>query len=147
MRFREFGSLREDAQPVETVTIDWTAGQGRRSQVISREWRIVWVDVAKIDASWSKDYAYVGPGGEGGTRKRYPDFGRWLKTRTVPVEMPEIGMGQALGCIMFLNGRHRFSWMRDHGAKALPVLVSAEDAAVIERKFGSTKRETVIRAE
>lgn len=111
----------------------------------SGEWVPVWVDVAKLDASWRKDDLYIGPGGEGGIRTRYPDFGRWLASADAPVGLPEVSIGWK-DEVVFGNGRHRFSWMRDHGAKAVPVMVPAERALDFETRFGTSLRRTVLAA-
>jgi hypothetical protein len=109
----------------------------------SAEWTPVWVDVAKLDASWRKDDLYIGPGGEGGIRTRYPDFGKWLAAEHVPVGLPEVSLGWK-DHVVFGNGRHRFSWMRDHGAQALPVMVPSEMAQAFRQRFGTPLRQTTL---
>ncbi|RYD61790.1 MAG: hypothetical protein EOP83_16185 [Verrucomicrobiaceae bacterium] len=136
MKMREIMRLVEG----RSIEIDWVPprrGPG---------YAVVWVDVKKIDASWSRDYVYVGPGGEGGTGRRYAGFGKWLETRDVPVEMSELGIG-GHGWIVFTNGRHRFSWMRDHGVRALPVLVPEDEVEAISQQFGTSERRSVIHAD
>ena len=44
---------------------------------------------------------------------------RWIRKHR-RLRMPHIGLDN-LGIVSFTDGRHRFAWMRDHGAKALPV--------------------------
>lgn len=106
---------------------------------------IVWIDITKLDRSFQQDTGfYVGPGGEGGIDDRYDRFGEWL-AQGIPVKMPEVGLNWR-GEIGFGNGRHRYAWMRDHGAKALPVTVPAEEADDIRRRFGTRLRATVLRA-
>ncbi len=105
--------------------------------------RIIWIDVDKVDASWKHDTDfYVGVSGEGGIGSRYQKFGEWLKEGK-PIEMSEISIGYK-GQVTFGNGRHRFAWMRDHGVKALPMLVPHETAEEIERRFGTPVRKTVL---
>lgn len=135
MRARDVSGITES----DMTEIDWVPprrGPG---------YTVVWVDVRKIDASWSRDYVYVGPGGEGGTGRRYAGFGQWLTTRDTPVEMSELGVG-AQGWIVFTNGRHRFSWMRDHGVRALPVLVPEDEAEQITKKYGTPLRKSFMSA-
>jgi hypothetical protein len=107
--------------------------------------------VAKLDASWRKDPALWLPPGSGSR------IGRWLaKQRSLRcrIIMPVIGWvpevirdqrGRAIGetgayHVVFENGRHRTAWVRDHGATALPVLVDASDADVIESELGTSDR-------
>ena len=95
----------------------------------------VMIDVAKLDASFAKDREfYVGPQGAGGISGRYERFGNWLNNGEA-VGMPEVCLNDN-GEVAFINGRHRFAWMRDHGVKKLPVAVPAEDAKAIQSKFG-----------
>jgi hypothetical protein len=127
----------------EDLEIDWSIPKGLRSYVVRGELAPVWIDVAKLDASWSKDDGYIGPGGAGGIRTRYPDFGRWLQNAPEPVEMSEVSIDWR-GNAMFINGRHRFSWMRDHGAAAVPVMVPTEQVEQIETRFGTGLRQTFL---
>lgn len=94
----------------------------------------VMIDVAKLEASFAKDANfYVGPQGEGGIKGRYERFAKWMEGGQV-VEMPEVCMNGDE--ISFINGRHRFAWMRDHGVKMMPVAVPADCAAEVKAKFG-----------
>ena len=34
------------------------------------------------------------------------------------------------------DGRHRFAWLRDPGASALPICVPTEQAKIIKHRFG-----------
>lgn len=100
----------------------------------------VMIDVAKVDASFSKDRNfYVGPQGAGGITGRYERFDNWIKGGS-PVEMPEVCLTDQ-GEISFINGRHRFAWMRDHGVKVIPVAVPAEYAEAVKAKFGAATKE------
>lgn len=99
----------------------------------------VMIDVAKLDASFAKDREfYIGPQGEGGISGRYERFGNWLKGGEA-VGMPEVCLNDK-GEVAFINGRHRFAWMRDHGVKKLPVAVPAGDAKEVQAKFGIATR-------
>ena len=120
--------------------------------------RIVWVSVAKLDASWRKEPTLWLPPGAGSR------IGRWLAKQRSPrcrIVMPVIGWcvdvvrderGRAVVDtggyhVVFENGRHRTAYVRDHGAAALPVLVDASDADVIAAELGTPERETRISAE
>ena len=123
------------------------------------DWRdkhcIVWVSIAKLDASWRKAPAFWLPPGSGSR------FGGWLAKQSpnCRIIMPVIGWvpevvrdqrGRAIGetgayHVLFENGRHRTAWMRDHGATALPVLADFEQAEVIEAELGTVERCTLVR--
>ena len=103
----------------------------------------VWIDVDKFDQSWAQDELYVSPGGEGGMKRRYAGFGQGLATANEPVQMPEVGLGHR-GEIVFTNGRHRYSWLRDHGAASIPVLVDPAQAEEITARFGTQRKITKI---
>ena len=105
---------------------------------------VVWINVAKVDASWQRDATYyVGlngtcaPGGSG-SKKKYDRFGAWIKHHSC-VWMPHLGIGD-LGIIEFTEGRHRFAWLRDHGLKAMPVTTSPAQEAELWRGFGTRSR-------
>jgi hypothetical protein len=120
--------------------ITWAKPRGRPDDVP------VWIDIQALDQSWAKDELHVSVGGEGGMKRRYVGFGQWIASATVPVEMPEIALGHR-NEVVFTNGRHRFSWLRDHGAEAMPVLVDRDQAVEIQRRFGTSKRITKFRSE
>jgi hypothetical protein len=120
--------------------------------------RIVWVSVAKLNASWRKEPTLWLPPGSG---KR---IGCWLakqRSQRCRIIMPVIGWvpevvrdqrGRAMAetgayHVIFENGRHRTAWVRDRGATALPVLVHVTDADVIVAELGTAERETRIQDE
>jgi hypothetical protein len=103
---------------------------------------IVWLEVEKVEASFALNiHHYVGRGGVGaGQPSRYVNIGRhFLSGR--PIWMPHLGIGEHHH-ISFTDGRHRFAWIRDHGAIALPATTSLEDVVELGRRFGSSLRET-----
>jgi hypothetical protein len=107
---------------------------------------VVWISVAKLDASWKNDgiyYVGVGACGPGNAKPtKYKAFGEWLKQGD-PVWMPHIGISD--GHVSFSDGRHRFAWLRDHGVRTLPVTVSPGIAAEIRRRFGTQSRTSRLR--
>jgi len=136
--------IDEDADPTQTLAIQWEVPKACRAALESGEDAIVWVDVAKLDASFKHDRGfYVGPGGEGGIKGRYPRFDEWVKEGH-PVAMPEVGFGYR-DTATFTNGRHRFAWMRDHGAQAVPVVTDADRAEEFAKQFGTNLRRTAVR--
>jgi hypothetical protein len=97
--------------------------------------KMVNVDVQKIDQSWKKDHEfYIGPNGENGIRNRYGNFGEFMKNTKDAIEVSEIGVGEN-GQVYFTNGRHRFAYMRDSGAKTLPVAMN-DESIELAKKFG-----------
>lgn len=106
---------------------------------------VVWVDVDKIDASWAQDSNHYinGPQHPNAIGKRIKGFGDWLSTASEPVEMSVLSLDHYDG-IYFENGRHRFVWMKSHGATSLPVMVPTEQAEEIQRRFGSGSHHTTV---
>ena len=106
---------------------------------------VVWVDVARIDAAFARDTShYVGVRGCGaGQPTRYANIGRRMQAG-LPIWMPQLHLHDD-GVIRFTDGRHRFAWVRDHGATALPVATSLDAAAILASQFGSPLRECRVR--
>lgn len=112
-----------------------------------RQWggsdRIVWVNVAKLDAAWKWDSSYyLAPNVIDAKHER---FDRWLaeNAMTERIEIPHISVYQ--GIASFTDGRHRFSWFRDHGVRAMPVTVSGKKQVVeVTRLAGSRARRCVL---
>lgn len=119
------------------VSVDGLTWQPARR--FSSDEVVVLVDVAKFDRSWSRDALYIGPGGAGGIDTRYTDFQHFLAETDIPVEMPEVGLTDR-GELAFDNGRHRFSVLRDHGHRIVPVAVRRRDAAAIQERFGASSQ-------
>jgi len=57
--------------------------------------------------------------------------------------MPSIGLFPQ-GSVDFTGGRHRFAWLRDHGAICSPVTVCNEELVVIAARFCCEMRECVV---
>lgn len=105
-----------------------------------RQWggsdKIVWVNVAKFDAAWheSEPDSYFVPGAV----DSWDRFERGIVVNGGKMPMPHVGLWE--GGVSFTDGRHRFSWCRDRGAKALPVTASPSDAKEIMKRYGSKSR-------
>ncbi len=99
----------------------------------------VWISVAKLNASWKKNHEqYIGLGGSGPViGDRYQRFGDWLR-KGEAVWIPWVGLDN--GEISFTDGRHRFAWLRDHDAKAIPIDVDPDIAGEMRGRFGSGER-------
>jgi hypothetical protein len=101
---------------------------------------VLWASVAAIEASFSVGDQWVGPGGAvNGHLQRYENVGLFIRSGS-PVRMPHVSMSR-IGGIRFIDGRHRFGWVRDHGAEAIPVTAAPELAATLSERFGSAIRE------
>ena len=105
---------------------------------------VVWLDVARVEASFRRNPGhYVGIGGSGvGQSSRYGHVGRFIQTGH-PVYMPHLSV-DGDDAVSFTDGRHRFAWVRDHGARAVPVTTYLEVASRLEEIFGTSLRECLI---
>jgi hypothetical protein len=133
-----------EEQATKPLVVRWAPPAASRGALADGSEMVVWVDPAKIDAGWASDKDfYVGMGGTvSAIAGRYERFGNWFKGGA-PVEMSEVGFDHS-GRPFFSNGRHRFAWMRDHGAQAIPVITDADRAKEFEQLFGTISRTTVI---
>jgi hypothetical protein len=112
--------------------------------------KAIWIDVVKFEYLWQEDYPdfYIGPGGENGAYDRYERFGQFLHDQCGKgILMSEIALpkrrnrhDKEVDAASFVDGGHRFSWMRDHGARALPVVVSLSFADEAKRLLSTDSR-------
>jgi hypothetical protein len=102
---------------------------------------VVWLDIAKFDELWRGDIDfYIEP--KKGIYNRYADVGNWIMAGN-DVGLPSVYGDRFFadtGAVSFVNGRHRFSWVRDHGARAIPVIMDKNDCAEIKRRCGTDER-------
>jgi len=102
--------------------------------------KMVNVSVLAFDNAFKKDKSmYIGKGGRGGIGKRYDNFGVFLNggdldigdgiivsnDKAESIEVPEVDVNVD-GNVSFTNGRHRWAWLRDHGAKTIPVMMTKD---------------------
>ena len=97
---------------------------------------LVWVDPIKFDEGFKKDQMYIGNKGSGGIANRYEDFAKFFEENKL-IEVPEVsissGKWHERGSVGFINGRHRYAFMRDKGASKIPVaLYSSSDTMSLE---------------
>ena len=100
---------------------------------------LVKINVAKFDNAWKRSAGalYIGPNGVGSIKTRYADFGKWLSTANEPINDSTVGVDDH-GDISFYNGRHRFAYLRDSGAK--DIMVSMDPYSFRNaKKFGYLK--------
>lgn len=93
----------------------------------------VTVRVRALDDAWRSTDAdnYVGPQGAGGIAGRYERFADFIR------EAPSMRASQVYvsprGRVMFGDGRHRFSYLRDQGVESVPMSMDAESVETARR--------------
>lgn len=103
----------------------------------------VWVDVGKLEANFQLDIGrYVGFFGLDGIEGKYEGVEQFLASGERRLYMPTVYVctNDAHRFVCFYDGRHRFAWMRDHGAQALPVEAPIGEAREVNRLVGSKAR-------
>lgn len=103
---------------------------------------VVWVDVTAFDQAWRQTSQYILPGGSNGQDDRYAQAGRWFETRR-NCEMMSGTFDEDE--VIFIDGRHRFAWLRDHGVEAVPLQVGPDLREVFEARFPAQVMATVLR--
>ncbi|WP_342251442.1 hypothetical protein [Sphingomonas sp. OTU376] len=102
---------------------------------------IAWVDVAAFDRAWGRTDQHIVPGGSNGQDSRYRKAGEWFAENShsnmFVASLDEDG-------VLFTDGRHRFSWLRDRGVAAIPIQISPYEAAEFEQLFGTTLRVSLL---
>lgn len=112
-------------------TIRWQRQWGRDDVV-------VWLDVAKADRAWQSDADYYIAAGGPGSEWKYRKFGEWLEANPAfEIWMPHVSLRHYT--MHFTDGRHRFAWMRDHGAETLPVTIAPAQAARLQSWLGAAR--------
>jgi hypothetical protein len=140
-----------------TASLDW-AGHGQASpnlrsfrwRLNSREYRTthtrVWIDVQKLDAMLplASKMHHVGFAGKNGIYGKYAGVDEFVRSSPgTTLYMPQARIEAAdqkhpnQSIVYIFNGRHRFAWMRDHGARALPVEVLNSEAKEVARLIGT----------
>lgn len=102
---------------------------------------IIWIDVAAFDRAWQRSDQYIVPGGANGQDKRYPRIGEWFATCD-HCDMAFASLEDDIAT--FTNGRHRYSWLRDHGVTAIPLQVSPGASADFARLFPTHERSSIL---
>ncbi len=118
---------------------EWNEGEGR---YVMREYVRVWIDVRKLDDMLRlRPSAYVGFAGQNGIHGKYAGVEEFVRSQKDALLMPRVGVhSPSHKVVEILDGRHRFAWMRDHGARAIPVLAPADEAREIAKPVGTKLR-------
>lgn len=103
---------------------------------------IVWVDVRRFDLAWERSDQHIGPGGANSQDDRYVRVSKWFE-KNAHCDMPCACIDD--NAVIFSDGRHRFSWLRDQGVTAMPMQVSPEDAPLMQLRYGSELRQSLLR--
>ncbi len=103
---------------------------------------VVWVDVAAFDQAWRATEQYVVPGGANGQDDRYARVGRWFAINR-HCRMMDATFDE--GRVCFIDGRHRFSWLRDQGVEAVPLQVAPNLRDAFNDRFQAKSLATVLR--
>ena len=142
-----FQGLRMDGDAPEAVTGFDRTMQDKRFTMPARaanapEASMVWVSVDEFDDAFRADNdMYIGAGGAGGIEGRYDRFGTYFADN-VDIEVSELSIlkeDTGTGTVRFINGRHRYAYMRDSGATHIPVALYSDAgtlSAVEARRLG-----------
>lgn len=130
-----FGFLEPPQLPKNAVTlpdgevVQFIKASGDRLRVL------VEVDVGKLDAAWAQDVNFHIPTGGGGAEiaGRRANFAAFLAKR-VAVEAPGVHLDK-YGNVYFRDGRHRFSVLRDRGARRVVIAVDRGQAKKFRERF------------
>jgi hypothetical protein len=99
--------------------------------------KLVNVKVSTFDNAWktgSHGNQYIGSKGTGSIKTRYQDFGKWVSQAKEPIKAATVSVDD-WGDVAFNNGRHRYCWLRDQGAKTIPMAMDRESIKNA-KKFG-----------
>lgn len=89
---------------------------------------LVWLDTKALEDGFKKNDGYVGVGGQGGIGNRYNMFKNFFE-KNQNIYVPEIVI-KPNNEVEFVNGRHRYSFMRDQGATSIPVALYQGDGVL-----------------
>jgi len=101
---------------------------------------VVWIDIDAFDRLWWMSDQFIAKPGDASDNQpgKYAKVGRRFMAGE-PMWMPEVGR-DADGCLNFRDGRHRYLWMRENGALAMPVAVEKSEAKIVRALCGTRRR-------
>ncbi len=97
------------------------------------EAELVWVNVPSFDRAFQSDPdSYIGRGGAGGIGSRYSIFSDYFKNhKDIDVSEAVVKLDhKGNPSVEFVNGRHRWAYMRDQGATKIPVVLYIGDGVL-----------------
>lgn len=128
-------------QPDDAVRVNWTLHSWERGyQHAPDPDVIVWIDINQFDRLWWMSDQFIAAPGDAADNQpaKYAKVGqRFLAGE--PMWMPEVGR-DAAGALTFRDGRHRYLWMRENGALAMPVAVEQSEAGIVRALCGTRRR-------
>jgi hypothetical protein len=103
----------------------------------ARGYEMVEVSTSKLNESWKGDEGFhIDERGSNAIGDRLASFGEWLRTHPdTAVETPEVSLN-GRGEISFINGRHRFAYLRDRGVRTVFVAVPKSEARKVRAIAG-----------
>lgn len=106
------------------------------SKLDSNKYTLASLDTKNFDKIFQKDGCYVGPNGENGISNRYQTFKEFL-LEGKDIEASHVFLSEENGelSIKFIDGRHRYSVMRDMGLNTIKFAIS-KDQIPLARKYG-----------
>jgi hypothetical protein len=145
-----FVPVRRVLRQIPSATAERIIRWDERAFQLSRENYVpVWIAVLKLDAMLplASNMHHVRFAGENGIGDKYTGVDEFVRShkRTL-LSMPWVKIERACekhpdqDIVYIMNGRHRFAWMRDHGAQSLPVGASVSEADEIARLVGTKDR-------
>lgn len=99
-----------------------------------KEYYLLDVDVEKFDEAFQKSGHYIGKFGKGGIGTRYLDFQKYLKSG-LPIHASTVVISEENGkpIATFVDGRHRYSVMRDRGFSRIPISMNTSSMLTAEK--------------
>jgi len=146
--------VEEEEEPIKAVSESKVVVDGpitkreiawRPERFAKDDYEVVWLDIAKFDELWRGEIGFYierDPDAEKGIDNRYLNVGNWIMAGN-DVDLPSVSGDDYFASTElagFVDGRHRFAWVRDHGAKAIPVIMDKDKCAEIKRRCGTDER-------
>jgi SPP1 gp7 family putative phage head morphogenesis protein len=97
--------------------------------------KTILIDPAKLDPDWRKDQNYYIPENSEAKPGARAEVERFFATGK-PIEASRLVL-DSKGAPSFIDGRHRFSVLRDRGVRAVAVTVPKKQAKLIEDRYGA----------
>lgn len=127
-----------------TRVVSW-----KKDDLVSEDEFVAWIDVRKLDESWrsAEPERYLAPGS--GNRETFQYLRAAVAGESGPIlRMPRLGFSdqeRPKQRVCFVDGRHRFAFVRDHGGAAMPVAVAREDFLGVLNLFASEAKTCTLR--
>jgi ribosomal protein L31 len=98
---------------------------------------LISIDVAKLDRAWQQSHEYyIDSHGLGATEGRLERFESWLAENPgAPIDAPAVYLSDARNWVRFVDGRHRFAVLRNHGYRTIKIAVLRDQANQFRKHF------------